>query len=73
MNNGKAFTGLDGMANSNLWHAKPKFLPGHWKAKKYWIYSDLQTTNLLEKNNSRYDMKSQIENKKNRSINLWKY
>ena len=75
MSNGKTFRSLDGMACSNLWYDRPQFLPGHQQSKKYWIFSDLYTLNLLDKNsnNSRNNMKSQIKNKKNRSISLWNY
>ena len=62
MNNGKAFHSLDEVACSNPWHNKPQFLPGHWKAKKYWISEDLQKPNLLENNanNSRNNIESQM-------------
>ena len=37
MNNGKAFSSLDGMACSYQCSDQFQFLPGHWPAKRYWI------------------------------------
>ena len=74
-NNGKAFPIFDGMGCSYSCHDQLYFLPGHWQAWRYRISWDLQKPNSLENNpnNSRNNMKSQIKNKKNRSISLWKY
>ena len=37
INNGKAFSSLDGMACSYQCSDQFQFLPGHWPAKRYWI------------------------------------
>ena len=75
INDCKAFPSLDGMACSYPCHDQLQFLPEHWQAKRYWSSWDLQKLNLLENNsnNSRSNMKSQIKNKKNRSISSWNY
>ena len=47
-----------------------QFLPGHWQAKRYWISWDLKKLNLFKNNlnNTRNNIKSQIQNKKNGEI-----
>ena len=66
MNNGKAFSNLDGMAFSYQCSDQFQFLPGLWQTKRYWISWDLKKPNLLKNdlNNTRNNMKSQIQNKK---------
>ena len=38
MNKGKTFSSLDGMACSYQCSDQFQFLPGHWPAKRYWIF-----------------------------------
>ena len=74
MNNDKAFSSLDGMPCQCP--DQFQLLPEHWQAKRYGISWDLEKRNLLENNsnNTRNNMKSQIQNKKNRrSTGLWNY
>ena len=70
MNNGKAFSSLDGMACSNQCSDQFQFLPGLWQAKRYWISWDPKKPNLFKNNlnNTRNNLKSQIQNKKNGGI-----
>ena len=70
MNNGKAFSSLDGMACSYQCSEQFQFLLGHWQVKRYWISWDLKKPNLFNNNlnNTRNNMKSRIQNKKNGGI-----
>ena len=70
MNNGKAFSSLDGMACSYQCSDQFQFLPGLWQAKRYWISWDPKKPNLFKNNlnNTRNNLKSQIQNKKNGGI-----
>ena len=70
MNNGRAFYSLDGMAWIYQCSDQFQFLPGHWQAKRYWISWDLKKLNLFKNNlnNTRNNIKSQIQNKKNGGI-----
>ena len=67
MNNGKAFSNLDGMACSYRCPDQFQLLPGYWQAKRYWISWDLKKVNSFKNNlnNTSNNMKSQIQNKKN--------
>ena len=67
MNNGKAFSSLDGMACSYQCSDQFQFLPGLWQAKTYWISWDLKKPNLFKNNlnNTRNNIKSQIQNENN--------
>ena len=67
MNNGKAFSNLDGMACSYQCSDQFQLLPGYWQAKRYWISWDLKKANSFKNNlnNTSNNMKSQIQNKKN--------
>ena len=67
MNNGKAFSSLDGMACSYQCSDQFQFLPGLWQAKRYWISCYLKKWNLFKNNlnNTRNNVKPQIQNKKN--------
>ena len=60
----------NGMACSYQCSDQFQFLPEHWPAKRYWISLDLKKTNLFKNNlnNTRNNMKSQIQNKKNGGI-----
>ena len=73
MNNDKVFPSLHDIACSCQCSDQLQLLPRHWQAKKYWISRDLQKPHLIENNpnNTRNNMKSEIKNKKNRSISLW--
>ena len=70
MNNGKAFSSLDCMACSYQWSDQFQFLPGLLQAKRYWISWDLKKLILFKNNlnNTRKNVKSQIQNKKNGGI-----
>ena len=70
MNNGKAFSSLDGMACSYQCSEQFQFLLGHWQVKRYWIPWDLKKPNLFNNNlnNTRNNTKSRIQNKKNGGI-----
>ena len=70
MNNGKAFSSLDGMVCSYQCSDQFQFLPGVWQAKKYWISWDLKKPNLFKNNlnNTRNNKKFQIQKKKNGGI-----
>ena len=56
LNNGQAFSSLDGMACSYQWSNQFQFLPWLWQAKRYWISSNTKRPNLFKNNlnNSRY-------------------
>ena len=64
MNNGKAFSSLDGMACSYQCSDQFQFLPGLCQATRYWISWDLKKPNLLKNNlnNTRNNVKTQIQN-----------
>ena len=70
MNNGKAFSSLDGMTCSYQCSDQFQFLPRLWQAKRYWISWDLKKSNLFKNNlnNTRNNVKSQIQNKENGGI-----
>ena len=70
INNGKAFSSLDGMVCSYQCSDQFQFLPGVWQAKKYWISWDLKKPNLFKNNlnNTRNNKKFQIQKKKNGGI-----
>ena len=70
MNNGKALSSFDGMACSYQCSDQFQFLPGLWQAKRYWISWDPKKPNLFKNNlnNTRNNLKSQIQNKKNGGI-----
>ena len=59
MNDGKAFSSLDGIQ-----------LPVPWQTKKYWISWDLKKPNFSKNNlnNTRNNIKSQIQTKENGGI-----
>ena len=48
MNNGKAFSSLDGMAYSYQCSNQFQFLPGHWQPKRYWTSWDLKNPICLK-------------------------
>ena len=59
INNGKAFSSLDGMSCSYQSSDQFQFLTGLWQAKKYWVSWDLKKPNLFRNNlnNTRINMK----------------
>ena len=65
MNNGKAFSSLDCMTCSYQSPDQFQFLPRHRQAKRYWIFWYLKKPDLFKNNlnNTRNNMKSQIQNK----------
>ena len=67
MNNGRAVSRLDGMACIYQCFDQFQLLPGRWQAKRCWISWDFEKPNLSEHNpnNTRNNMKSQIQNKRN--------
>ena len=72
----KTFSSLDSMTCSCQCSDHLQLLPGHWQAERYWMSWDLQKLISLENNpnNTRNNMKSQIQNKKNRgSISFSNY
>ena len=76
MNNDNAFSSLNVIACNYQHSDQFHLLSGHWQAKRYWISWDPGKSNLLENNpnNTRRDMKAQIQNKKNwGSISLGNY
>ena len=75
INKGKAFPSLDGMTGNYPRHDQFQFLPGHWKIQNVLDFLRPTKTNLSGNNSksSRNNMKSQIKNKKSRSISLWNY
>ena len=76
VNNDNGFPSLGDMACNYPCHDHFQFLPGHWQTKRTLLdFLRPINTQLLENNpnNSSNNMKSQIENKGNRSISLWNY
>ena len=74
MNNGKAFSSLDGMTCSYQCFDQFQFLPGHWRAK---VLETLKNQANLFKNNpnntrNKFNNKKSLKfNNKRMAVELW--